>query len=287
MSWADVHRAIFRKRALDAAASTTIIPNQMPEIDPEAVEAYLSASRAELQRHATRSAFSAIQTVMQATTPATNPMRDGEAVEKVVQRLAVKLLSKGMGWFAIAFLLWTLVDVVHWGEWAEEIEAWLQIIGPNISAIVVRIITFLLTLPVLLVGVIVRAIARSDVAIFAGNAIRESYFRTKDFIERKYIDFRYNSVRDAVFLRYQLVFNWLGNHKAHLAASFVFIWFVSSIIENKKSISTDTFMEWTELQRYINQPIPEILFRRPKEFGSNSHYYRDAGMTSGVLSCVC
>lgn len=48
---------------------------------------------------------------------------------------------------------------------------------------------------------------------------------------------------------------------------------LSTMIKSQTDETIDVFMEWTQLQRYIGDPIPGYLFQQRLEYGSNSHYH--------------
>ena len=243
-------------------------------MDP--AEVYKSAYDAGAGRHATRSALSAIQTSMGVAAPTPN-LTPGEAAEKVVYDIFINMLH----YLLAAFFLWIVYDAVHWRRWAFDIGEWLEGADIHPWQLIITSVRALIMLPLLIIHLTilllqfaVHAIAQNARVRFIDQATREGVIRAKNLCERSYDNFRYNSLNDAIYLQYQLCFNWVGNHKLQLIVCFVIIWFTSTFIDNNKNTLRDVFMEWTELQRYLDQPLPEILFWKPKEFGSNSHYHR-------------
>ena len=76
-----------------------------------------------------------------------------------------------------------------------------------------------------------------------------------------------------IYLHYQQVLNWLGRYKFRLIISMVGTHLLSTMIRSQLN-KVELFMCWTEIQRYIYDPIPDYVFRHCFHDGSTSHYHR-------------
>ena len=199
---------------------------------------------------------------------------------------AVRILLLRLIWSTLlGFLLWCLFGVVRRREWHLTLRERIQLDGPVLLGWVRHGIRWLVILPFRLLNATVRGIARSEALRFSTNVIRERWIRMRDFVSWKMYYLRHNWLTDLFYLYYQQVINWVGQHKAVLIGSIFVTWWISAIIQQHNSTSI-RFMKWPEVQRYVDKPLPEVLFWQRKESGSNSHYHRASSMVTEGSSSV-
>ena len=240
------------------------------QMGPAVQKAYETAYKAAINRHhAAHSAFPATQAAVRATATPYSTTTDGEATGTTVRAFIHQLYF----YTFVGFLLWCLFGAVRRRQWVFELREWFEEVAPQIPDTIAAFIGGLFALPFLAVQAVVRALIQNGLVLRAANSIREGYGRAKERVNQQGIRLRYNQETDTAYLRWQEAIISAGRYKKYVIVFSVLLWFASIIVNSQKYQSSERFMEWTELQRYMVEPIPEILFWQRKEEGSNSHYH--------------
>ena len=259
--------------ALAAAAFDSITPIKFSEMDPFGPEAYSNAYASHLNRHGSRSLFSGAPAAMRTGASTSSTMMTGEKAEMIIYKLASEMFWALFKYSLYAFLMWSAICFLPWrrmlwafGEW---VEATARAIAPQMRAG----LRGWLDLFVLLLIHIFRAITQNRWVLHARWAIGDRLVRTWRAFLHVSDNIRHHWVWDTIYLHYQLIVNWLGGRKLHLIVFIVGIHVLSTVFRGENNENQEVFMKWSDLQRYIDTPIPEYLFRQRLEYGSNCHYH--------------
>ena len=224
-------------------------------MDPSAQEAYLAAYELAMSRHGLRSTMSATQTPVLAT----------GSVEAAASKTAEMGLLDVL--FGLLLLLWSLLAKII-------ITLWWYIV-----------------FPALVFGILFGAVQWkhwSDVLLWQPTSVIQSHIALRQrctallrWLHDIVMDLRFNWFTDMVYIRYQRLVFWIGDRKLLILAILLALWYASAYVEKHKSMETEKFVGWQEIQRYLDTPIPEVLTRPRKEYGSNSHYLRKPEIATG------
>jgi hypothetical protein len=205
----------------------------------------------------------------------------GEKAEMIFYKLVGQMFRALLKYSLYAFLMWSAICFLPWrrmlwafGEWAE---ATAREIAPQIRAG----LRGWFDLFVLLLVHISRAATQNRWVVHARWAVGGWLARTSRAILHVIDNLRHHQLWDTIYLHYQLIVNWFGRRKLHLIVFIVGIHLLSSMFQSENNKTTEVFMKWSDLQQYIDTPIPEYLFRQRVEDGSNCHYQREASWWPG------
>jgi hypothetical protein len=261
----------------DAASSSSAIPLKLSEMDLANRQAYFSAYGMGAARHGSLRTFSAPTAAVRAGASASNSTTmTGETAEKIVGRLLLDVLLGLAKYSLVAFFLWCTVVFVPWRQLGQVLGEWLGAILQEIAPQLRDGFAGLLDLFVLLFRHIIHDITHHHWVIQARQATRERLIQTRQHFDHVIVNFRHHWLFATIYLHYQRVIIWIGRHKLHMIVFLVFVNLISTMVESQLNKSSEVFLKWTELQRYIEDPIPEYVFRQPKKDGSSSHYRREA-----------
>lgn len=269
MSYQDMHNTA-SLRAQAAAAFTQITALDLSKMDPALRQAYLSAYASAASRH---NALSTAATAVRTSATAINNEHTPEKAELIVRKLfgpAIPFLK----YLFFGLILWTICQVIPWNRTFLILE---NTAGPAIQDAVLTFLAglwWLACLPVLIAWKLVEAIVWHPWVGQARQSARERLQRAEDLIVREIENIRDNWRFDAARMLRQIIIHWIDRHKLQLIVFFVGIHLASTMMQSQTN-RTEVFVKWTELQQYIDDPLPQYLFRQRKEYGSNSHYHRE------------
>ena len=245
-------------------------------MDPVYQEAYKAGYNRGASRFATLSTFSAPTTSVGTGAPRRSHIIAadmGEWAEESAKRILWQLAFFFFFWITMpGIILWVSYGIIYWHVYVVRIIEQLPRLLRGLVTVAAEITRALFGLLVLVTTTTVTAILRLAGILQLITYIRERLLVITQSITDALRELRYNTYTDATYLHYQELMIWFRNHKWKVFGFFFAVCFASSWIDMKADRSSSTVV-WTEVQQYIERPIPYTYWRHHvQHLGSSPGY---------------